>query len=52
MDQERQVQEIAGLRGELEKLKTEHKEEVDLLQTRVETLGKDKSAPEETSKYL
>ena len=52
VDQERQVQEIAGLRGELEKLKTEHKEEVDLLHTRVETLGKDKSALEQTSKYL
>ena len=52
MDQECQVQEIAGLRGKLDKLKAAHKEEVNLLHTRVETLGKDKSALEERSKYL
>jgi chaperonin cofactor prefoldin len=52
VDQKCQVQEIAGLRGKLDKLKDAHKEEVDLLHTRVETLGKDKSALEERSKYL
>ena len=52
MDQECQVQEIAGLRAKLDKLKAAHKEEVNLLHTRVETLGKDKSALEERSKYL
>ena len=52
MDQERQVQEITGLRGELEKLRAEHKKEVDLLQDRADSLGKDKSALEERSKFL
>ena len=52
MDQERQVQEITGLRGELEKLRAKHKKEVDLLQDRADSLGKDKSALEERSKFL
>ena len=52
MDQERQIQDIADLREAFEKLKVEHKKEVDLLQFRVETLGKDKGVLEERSKKL
>ena len=52
MNQECQLQEITGLRGELEKLRAEHKKEVDLLQDRADSLGKDKSALEERSKFL
>ena len=52
MDQERQIQDIADLREAFEKLKAEHKKQVDLLQTRVDTLGKDKSVLEERSNKL
>ena len=44
-----------GSRGSLEafeKLKVKHKKQVDLLQTRVETPGKDKSTLEERNKFL
>ena len=52
MDQEHQIQEVADLRESFEKLKAEHKKQVDLLQTRVDTLGKDKSVLEERSNKL
>ena len=52
MDQKHQIQEVANLREAFEKLKAEHKKQVDLLQSRVDTLGKDKSVLEERSKKL
>ena len=52
MDQERQIQDIADLREAFEKLKAEHKKEVDLLQSRVDGLGNDKSVLEERSTKL
>ena len=52
MDQERQIHEVADLREAFEKLKAEHKKQVNLLQARVDTLGNDKSVLEERSKKL
>ena len=49
MDQKRQLQEVANLREAFEKLKAKHRKQVDVLQTRVDTLGKDKSVLEERS---
>ena len=52
MDQERQLQEITDLRGELERLKAESAGKVNLLQKELEGLQKDKSSLEETNKVL
>lgn len=52
MDQRQQIQEVADLREAFVKLKAEHKKQVDLLQTRVDTLGTDKGVLEERSKKL
>ena len=52
LDQKCQIQEAAYLREAFEKMKAEHKKQVDLLQTRVDTLGKDKSVLEERSNKL
>ena len=52
LDQKCQIQEAADLREAFEKLKAEHKKQVDLLQTKVDTLGKDKSVLEERSNKL
>ena len=52
MDQERQIHEVADLREAFEKLKAEHKKQVNLLQARVDTLGNDKSVLKERSKKL
>ena len=42
VDQEQRLQEVASLRGELEKLKAEHSKEVDLLQRKLKDLAKEK----------
>ena len=52
MGQERQLQEIAGLGGELEKLKAESAGKVDLLQKELEGLQKDKRSLEEKNNVL
>ena len=52
LDQKRQLQEVANLREAFEKLKAKHRKQVDVLQTRVDTLGKDKSVLEERSRKL
>jgi ferritin-like metal-binding protein YciE len=52
LDQKCQIQEAADLQEAFEKLKAEHKKQIDLLQTRVDTLGKDKSVLEERSNKL
>jgi len=52
LDLERQIQEVADLREAFEKLKAEHKKQVDPLQARVDALGKDKSVLEEGSSKL
>lgn len=52
VDQERQLQEITGLRGELEKLKADHEKETDSLQKQVDSLGKDNSSLLERNKFL
>ena len=44
VDQKRQFQEVAGLRGELEKLKAEHSQEIFLLQKQIADLAQDKES--------
>jgi hypothetical protein len=46
-DQEQQLQKIAALEKSFEELKAEDQKQVDLLQTRIDTLGKDKATLEE-----
>jgi len=52
VDQKQQFQEVAGLRGELEKLKAEHSQEIFLLQKQIADLAKDKESLEERNKFL
>ena len=52
VDQARQLQEIASLRGKLEKLESELKAEVDLWQGRVDTLETDRATLLERNKAL
>jgi predicted nuclease with TOPRIM domain len=52
VDQEHQFKEIAGLRGELEKLKMKNAQEVNLLQKKLESLKGEKSSLEEKNKAL
>ena len=46
-DQEQQLQKITALEKSFEELKAEDQKQVDLLQTRIDTLGKDKATLEE-----
>ena len=52
MNQECQLQKITGLRGELEKLRTESAQEIDLLQKNLGNQANDKSLLEEKNKFL
>jgi hypothetical protein len=52
VNQECQLQEITGLRAELEKLRTESAQEIDLLQKNLGNQANDKSSLEEKNKFL
>jgi len=52
VDREQQLREIAGLRGELEKLKVERSKEVALLPKKMEVLAKDKVSLKDKKKFL